>query len=163
MKKSTIIIAAILSCTMLAGCGNSTSSDSSVSASDNSAAEEKTPAEKTSELLGAVEFPSMVEVPSDDLSVRYGIDADKVSSFSAYVCGSGAMPDEFGVFEAVDETAAADIKTALESRIEKQKETYTDYTPDEMYKFDGFLLKQNGTAVVYAVCADNVAAEGILG
>lgn len=163
MKKTTVILAALLSCAMLAGCGNSTASDSSSEVSESASAEEKTPAEKTAELLGAVEFPSMVEVPADTLSVRYGFDADKVSSFSAYICGSGAMPDEFGIFEAVDESSASEIKTALESRIAKQKETYTDYSPDEMYKFDNYLLKQSGNTVVYAVCADNTAAEDILG
>ena len=73
------------------------------------------------------------------------------------------MPDEFGVFEAVDEDNAAEIKTALEERIEKQRDTYADYTPGEMYKFDDCFVKQNGTTVIYAICADNSAAEDILG
>lgn len=162
-KKISVITAALLCCAMLAGCGSSNSSSGSASVSDSESVTAKTPAEKTAELLGAVEFPSMVEVSADDLSARYSFGPDKVSSFSAYVCGSGAMPDEFGVFEAADETSAAEIKTALESRIENQKELYTDYTPAEMYKFDGYLLRQDGTTVAYAICADNTAAEDILG
>ena len=72
------------------------------------------------------------------------------------------MPDEFGIFVAADEDAAAEIETALNSRIESQKETFTDYTPAEMYKFDDCFVTKSGTTVCYAVCADNTSAQEIL-
>ena len=161
MKKITLIMAGIISCALLAGCGGNT-----VSGSDGSSASEsnsKTPAEKTTELLAAVEFPSMVELTADDLSARYDIEADKLTAFSAYICGSGAMPDEFGVFEAADSDTAAAIKTSLDERVKKQRDSYADYKPDEMYKFDDCFVTQKGTMVIYAICADNSAAADILG
>jgi hypothetical protein len=169
MKKTIIALSLSLACIMAAGCSNSSTassgSSSESSSSENTASEttNKTAAEKTAQLLEEVEFPSMVEVTSDKLSTYYKIEEDSVTEFSAYVCGSGAMPDEFGIFVAVDEDAAAEIKSALDTRIEKQTETYTDYTPDEMYKFDDCFVSVSGNTVVYAVCADNSAAKDILG
>lgn len=166
MKKTAIILI-FAACVMLAGCGDNSSSGSGSDNSGNSVVGEsdaaKTPAEKTAELSETIELPSMVEVTSDNLSLRYGIDAESVEDFSAYICGSGAFPDEFGIFVAVDSDAASEIKAALESRVEKQRSTYTDYTPDEMYKFDDCFVKQSGNTVYYAICADNTAAEDILG
>lgn len=161
MKKTFLAMAIILGCTTLTGCGNSTNStDSSQSASSQIAS--STPAERTQELLDTVSFPSLVEVTSDRLDAYFGIDSEKVTDFSAYICGSGAMPDEFGIFIATDETAAADIVAALQERISKQNATFTDYTPDEMYKFDDCFAIANGNTVYYAICADNTAAQDIL-
>ena len=145
MKKIIALAAMLLCCSALAGCaGGSGASDSVL-----------TPAEKTQKVLDTVTHPELVEVTSDRLSAYYGIEDAKVTDYSAYVCGSGAMPDEFGVFVAVDESAAAEIEASLNDRIEKQKSTFADYTPDEMYKFDDCFVNTNGTTVSYAVCADN--------
>lgn len=160
MKKVILTTAIILGCTALAGCGGTTSStDSTQNVSAQSA---KTPAEKTQELLDTVTHPELVEVSADRLDAYFGIDSEKVTEFSAYICGSGAMPDEFGIFVAADETAAADIVAALQERISKQNATFTDYTPDEMYKFDDCFATADGCTVYYAVCADNTAALDIL-
>lgn len=161
MKKIAIAAAALLCCAALAGCGGNTK-DSGSSAASTAESAALTPAEKTQKLLDTVTHPELVEVTSDRLSAYYGVESDKVTEFSAYICGSGAMPDEFGIFVAADEDAAAEIETALNSRIESQKETFTDYTPAEMYKFDDCFVTKSGTTVCYAVCADNASAQEIL-
>lgn len=160
MKKVFLsVITAALVCS-LCGCGSSnsgsSSSSSSVSQSTLSAKE------KTEKLLGAVEFPSMVEISADKLDIYFGIAEDEVKEYSVYICGSAAMPDEFGVFVAKDADTAAKIKTAVEKRIEAQKKTYSDYKPDEMYKIDDSFVNVNGTSVSYAICADNTKAAEIL-
>lgn len=160
MKKVFLsVITAALVCS-LCGCGSSnsgsSSSSSSVSQSTLSAKE------KTEKLLGAVEFPSMVEISADKLDIYFGIAEDEVKEYSVYICGSAAMPDEFGVFVAKDADTAAKIKTAVEKRIEAQKKTYSDYKPDEMYKIDSSFVNVNGTSVSYAICADNTKAAEIL-
>ena len=75
-------------------------------------------------------------------------------------------------FQTIDKNRAAkaeaakkadEIKTALEKRVDNQKSTYKDYTPDEMYKFDDCFVKQDGNTVYYAVTADNTKAADILG
>lgn len=177
--KRAMAIAMAAALALMAGCGDKTGSDnqsgtldvsdasnaSSASNASNAATSEadvKSASERVAELAGQIELPSMAEVTADNLSTFLGIDSEKVSEFSAQICASGAMPDEFGVFVAVDENAAADIKSTLESRIEKQRDTYKDYTPDEMYKFDDCFAEQDGKCVFYAICADNKLAADIL-
>lgn len=177
--KRAMSIAMAAALALMAGCGDKTGSDnqsgtldvsdasnaSSASNASNVATSEadvKSASERVAELAGQIELPSMAEVTADNLSTFLGIDSEKVSEFSAQICASGAMPDEFGVFVAVDENAAADIKSTLESRIEKQRDTYKDYTPDEMYKFDDCFAEQDGNCVFYAICADNKLAADIL-
>lgn len=188
MKKFTLIIAAVLACSMFAGCENNTSSgDSSnngstpVSLNGSTASNPESNSEDVSDsdisvdvtfnnisnltekLLDEVEFPSMVNVKANNLETYYGFTEDDVKAFSSYICGSGAMPDEFGIFIAASDEAAEKIKDALNKRIESQKTTYGDYTPNEMYKFDDCFVSVNGTTVIYAICADNDKAKELLG
>lgn len=166
MKKN-ITIAALAAALLLTGCSNGNSSTSGQSsASESSAAdtEIKTAAEKADAVLAEITFSGeMVAVDSDTLEFRYGFTADGISDYAAYLCGSGAYPDEFGIFTADSSDKADEIKTALEKRIDNQKATYQDYTPDEMYKFDDCFVKQDGNTVYYAVTADNTKAADILG
>lgn len=161
--KKIIVIGMTAAIMLTTGCDNKTSSeDQSGSGSSGVEAENKSASEKVAELAGEIELPSMAEVTSENLHTFLGIDAESVTEFSAQVCASGAMPDEFGVFVAVDGDAAAEIKTTLENRVEKQRDTYKDYTPDEMYKFDDCFVKQDGNNVYYAICANNELAADIL-
>lgn len=166
MKKN-ITIAALAAALLLTGCSNGNSSSSGQSsASESSAAdtEIKTAAEKADAVLAEITFSGeMVAVDSDTLEFRYGFTADGISDYAAYLCGSGAYPDEFGIFTADSSDKADEIKTALEKRIDNQKATYQDYTPDEMYKFDDCFVKQDGNTVYYAVTADNTKTADILG
>ena len=158
-EKTSKLAAALLAVCMLTACGDSSSGSSGSSTSSEAAV---SPAQRCENLLSAVDFPEMVEVTSDRLTVYYGFEEGDVTEFSAYICGSGAMPDEFGVFVTSGTDAAARVKSALETRIEKQRSTYADDTPEEMYKLEDSFVSVNGTTVCYAVCADNSAAEDIL-
>lgn len=166
MKKN-LAIAAICAVMLLAGCsgGNSSSQSASESTPASSAAESvRTAAEKADALMAEVTFSGeMVTVDADTMELRLGFTADGISDYAVYICGSGAYPDEFGIFTADSSEKADEIKTALEKRIESQKATYTDYTPEEMYKFDDCFVKQDGNTVYYAVTADNTRAADILG
>ena len=166
MKKN-ITIAALAAALLLTGCSNGNSSasgQSSASESSSADTEIKTAAEKADAVLAEITFSGeMVAVDSDTLEFRYGFTADGISDYAAYLCGSGAYPDEFGIFTADSSDKADEIKTALEKRIDNQKATYQDYTPDEMYKFDDCFVKQDGNTVYYAVTADNTKAADILG
>lgn len=166
--KKTITAAAILAALLLTGCSGNNSSGASESISASSAAESEQSStasakEKAEKLLSEVEFSGeMVEVTGENMELRLGFSADGITDFAAYTCGSGAYPDEFGVFVAENSDKAAEIKTALEARIETQRSTYQDYTPEEMYKFDDCVVKQDGNTVFYAITADNAKAEEIL-
>ncbi len=157
MKKIILALAtAALACTFC-GCGSSESAPNSSEQQSSISI-----GEKTQNLLNEVEFPSMVEVEADRLDIYYGIAEDMITEFSAFICGSGAMPDEFGIFVAKDADTAAEIKSLVEDRISSQKDLYADYTPKELYKFDDSFVNINGNAVYYAICADNSKANEIL-
>lgn len=166
--KKTITAAAILAALLLTGCSGNNGSSASESTSASSAAESgqsstASAKEKAEKLLSEVEFAGeMVEVTGENMELRLGFSADGITDFAAYTCGSGAYPDEFGVFVAENSDKAAEIKTALDARIETQRSTYQDYTPEEMYKFDDCVVKQDGNTVYYAITADNAKAEEIL-
>ena len=164
MKKK-LSIAALMAALLLTGCsGGNTSSGESSNASQESQVSSASAAEKAEKMLSEVEFAGeMVAVDSDSMEFRFGFAADALTDYAAYICGSGAYPDEFGIFTAESSEQAAEIKTALESRIESQKSTYQDYTPEEMYKFNDCFVKQNGNTVYYAVTTDNTKAADILG
>lgn len=166
MKKN-IAIAALAAALLLTGCGNGNSSTASSDSSDSDVSSESntltTAAEKADALLADVTFSGeMVSIDGESMEFRLGFTSEGLTDFAAYVCGSGAYPDEFGVFTAESSEKADEIKTALDKRIETQKATYSDYTPDEMYKFDDCFVKQDGNTVYYAVTADNAKAEEIL-
>ena len=162
--KKTFTAAALLAALLLAGCSNSGTSgagDSSSAAASETAS--LSAQEKAEKVLADIEFNGeMVAIDGENMELRLGFTSDGLTDYAAYACGSAALPDEFGVFVAESEDKAAEIKTALEKRIETQKDTYKEYTPEEMYKFDDCVVAQNGTTVYYAITADNSKAESIL-
>lgn len=154
MKKLISLFAAAILCMSLTGCGSGNS--------------EKTPYEKTSELTSALNdaasgagtrLPEMVSVSADTLHDRFLIDAADVAEFSAFVCGNGSSPREYGVFIAKDANAANRIAEALKTHVQLHRKTFETYKPDEMYKFDDSFIEMNGNTVSYAVCEDNDKAH----
>lgn len=166
MKRKLMAIVIAAGCVMLTACDNGDVSDSSQGNSSIESNAEATPAEKTSEMLGAVEFPEMRRLETaDDLSAILGVNAADLTDYSVYICPSGMSPDEFGILVAKDETTAAAIKTTIESRIQYQSDTFRDYplAAAEVYKLDDAFVEIDGNVVYYAICADNAAAKEILG
>lgn len=164
MKKIISAALALIVCASLTACkdtGNNSESTPTDQSSQISAVE-KTAAEKTGELLKAMTFPEMISAGEDLLDAMFGISADDLTDYSVYICPSGAMPDEFGIFIAVSAQKAAEIKSKVEQRIADQTETYTTYTPDEVYKLEGSICEVNGNTVYYAICADGAKAREIL-
>ncbi|MDE6729111.1 MAG: DUF4358 domain-containing protein [Oscillospiraceae bacterium] len=173
MKKRIVsIFAAVMICAAFTGCGDNTGS-SGTDAPSGSVAEPTTkkPAEKTAELKSSLseaaassdkKYPELVNIEAGTLNDRFVIDDNDVAEFSAYICGSGAMPEEFGIFVAKDADAAKRVAEALNKRVEMQRKTFKDYTPDEMYKFDDCFVETNGSTVVYAICSDNEKAKELL-
>lgn len=166
MKKILSIILAGVMCAALTACDNTSSDPNSTSGdtgnSQSSTVDTVKASEKAAKLLDTLTFPEMIEAKSDFLDVNFGINAEDLADYSVYICPSGAMPDEFGIFTATSAEKAADIKTKVEDRIKRQTETYTTYTPDEVYKLEGSICELNGNTVIYAICSDGAKAKEIL-
>ena len=70
----------------------------SVSEASDSSTATGTAAEITAKIKQDVKFPGMAEIGADRMAGYYDVAADKIDSYSAYICGSGAYPDEIAVF-----------------------------------------------------------------
>lgn len=130
----------------------------SVSEASDSSAATGTAAEITAKIKEDVKFPGMAEIGSDRMAGYYDVAADKIDSYSAYICGSGAYPDEIAVFKMKSADDVNAVKSVLEKRVESQSATFKDYTPDEMYKIDGNNVVTSGNYVALIICADNAKA-----
>lgn len=130
----------------------------SVSEASDSDTATGTAAEITAKIQEDVKFPSMAEIGADRMAGYYDVAADKIDSYSAYICGSGAYPDEIAVFKMKSADDVNAVKSVLEKRVESQSATFKDYTPDEMYKIDGNNVVTSGNYVALIICADNAKA-----
>ena len=178
MKSSiTKRIMAGIVCAMVAvsicGCSEkpaqSSASESSVTSDAGSVSESVSEASDSSTATGAaaeitakiqedVKFPGMAEIGADRMAGYYDVAADKIDSYSAYICGSGAYPDEIAVFKMKSADDVDAVKSVLEKRVESQSATFKDYTPDELYKIDGNNVVTSGNYVALIICADNAKA-----
>lgn len=147
----------------LCGCSSGTASGSSASSNEStsdtaSASAGATASDITDKILSEIEFPSKAEIKEERRDDYYEVDGDKVESYSAYICGSGAYPDEIAVFcmKSSEDTAA--VKEMLEKRVEKQSAAFKDYAPDQMYKIDGNNVAVSGNYVALIICSDNAKA-----
>ncbi|MBO5448533.1 MAG: DUF4358 domain-containing protein [Ruminococcus sp.] len=162
----TLLAVMSVSCA-LASCS---SSDDSKTSSASSAANANADTEAADVCATADKLKSdisyddeLIEFTADKIEKILGIPADKYTSAKVYVSSSGGTPEEIACFEASDEAAAEEIKTALESRIESQKNTFTDYRPEQAPKLESPVLKVNGSCVYMCISGDNAKAEEIIG
>ena len=130
----------------------------SVSEASDSTTATGTAAEITAKIKQDVKFPGMAEIGADRMAGYYDVAADKIDSYSAYICGSGAYPDGIEVFRMKSADDVNAVKSVLEKRVENQSATFKDYTPDEMYKIDGNNVVTSGNYVALIICADNAKA-----
>ncbi len=163
MKKITKIIAAALLPAMLlslSACSENTTTGISATSSAVGGASQtaEEPSAITNKIMQDIKFPSMAEISADRLASYYDINADSIESFSAYLCGSGAFPDEIAIFKMKTSDDVQTAKAVLDARIDYQTKTFKDYTPDEMYKIDGNNVIINGNYIALIICSDNASA-----
>ena len=94
-----------------------TSDAGSVSEASDSSTATGTAAEITAKIQEDVKFPGMAEIGADRMAGYYDVAADKIDSYSAYICGSGAYPDEIAVFKMKSADAVNAVKSVLEKRV----------------------------------------------
>lgn len=173
MKKR--ILTTLLVCALVCGAaacdgGNKPAATTTAAAQTTAAATtEAKPAvtataeEITSAVLAEIPISSAFAKDKDSLEDYFdGMDTSKVQDFSYYICASGAYPDEIAVFKFGSSDDAAAAVAAVNDRLEYQKKTYKDYTPDEYYKLEGAIVTQSGEWLYYIVTSDNQKANGII-
>lgn len=149
IKKQIAGVFTLLLCLLLTACQSSGGSTASIDLNtlkDN--------------ILENVTFDTeMVELEEEAARQQYGVD-DSVSVTA--LTGSSAKVDEVALFEAKDETAAGEIVSLLKNHIEKQKNDYASYAPNEVPKLDNAVLLQNGKYVALCITSDYKTAESTI-
>ena len=111
---------------------------------------------------GITYVDQLSEISPEMVEKVYGIAPDKYSSGKVYV-GGVSTAEEIACFDAVDEAAAGEIKTALENRIAAQIKAVEDYNPDELVKLNDPVLVTKGNSVYMCLSNDNAKAKEIIG
>ena len=160
-KIAAALLAGILICGA-ASCGNSAQT-SAASTTEAPVVKDFTAADVTAAVLEQIPINSAFDKQKDSVPDYFeGLDPDFIEDFSYVICASGAYPDEIAVMKFMSEANAQDAVSAVQSRLEEQKSTYKDYTPDEYYKIENAVVKQSGVWIYYLVTSDNENAEKIV-
>lgn len=165
MKIRSIISTVLVSVILFTGCGKTEQGDSATEQetkrNDNTVS--VTASEVVKAVLSEVSISSSVEKGKGDLENYYsGLDLSTVEDAAFALCGSGALPDEIAVIKCRSSEAANSAKEVLNSHLNKQKELFTTYTPDEMYKLEGAVIFTKGNYAVYIALSDNGKAKSIV-
>lgn len=87
----------------------------------------------------------------------YGIDPNTVTGCAVYTGNTGVSLEELAIFTLTDGEAAEAALTALEYRVEDQKESaadYAGYLQNELPKLEGAVTRQRGNSVLLVIAAD---------
>ncbi|MFA5659174.1 MAG: DUF4358 domain-containing protein, partial [Oscillospiraceae bacterium] len=140
-KKILTILTAVLISAGISGCSNKNTVEPDT-------------AKIRDDIIEAIEFPEMVNATKDNISFMYGLDSDEFESFACSYAGSGGDADEITVIKVKEESDASDVKTALEKRIDSQKNAYEGYAPIEFEQLEKAVVKTNGRYIFLAVSED---------
>lgn len=85
------------------------------------------------QMLSDAGIADYIDVPTENLSSLYGIDAAQVVSAAAFnAMTGGAFPEEVVMVQAADEAAAADVAAKLEARLDSIAQQAASYDPDSL-------------------------------
>ena len=164
-KKTLCIILAALAVTCAcASCGDEKADDkggdTSAAQTDTKAADAAATADK---LKSDIAFEDeLVEFDSGKIEKILGVAPDAYKTAKVYVSSTGATPEEIACFEANDNMADT-IKASLETRLTNQKNTFTDYKPEQAPKLEDAVLVVKENFVYLCVSGDSAKAKEIIG
>jgi len=76
--------------------------------------------------------------------------------------GSGATAEEIVVLECATDEDATKAKAALEERVSEQKDSFTDYVPEELTKLNDSVIVVTGKYAILSVSNDSATAKSII-
>ena len=148
MRKWCAFVAAVVVCVSMAGCANQKDLTVDINAMAKDMAEKVAYQDEIAPISG--DMAGMVyDLPE-------GID------HVALYMGSGATAEEASVFEARDEDAAKEMLAAAREHIEKQRDAFESYIPEEVKKLDKAIVKQKGRYVAVCVTDDTDNAKKVI-
>lgn len=134
MKKLlSLLLAAILLCSFAACAGTST--------------KQADLTKVMADMKAKITNKEMMDYSKEDLMPNYGIDANDVKQFSAYVDSTGTKGDEIMLLEGKDADAAKRIKEKLDARYQQKETEMKDYLPAEYAVLKKCSVTQDGNYV----------------
>ena len=76
---------------------------------------------------------------------------------------TGATAEEIAVIKCGSGEGADKVETAVNTRVDEQKEAYTDYVPAELEKLNAAVIVKSGNTVVLSVSDEPDKAREIIG
>ena len=145
MKKFLLVLCSAALCLSLSACGGKTA--------------EFSPAKDAAALLNAegAFATALTQIDQATACALYGIDPDTVTGCAVYMGNTGVSLEELAIFTLTDGEAAEAALTALEYRLEDQKESaadYAGYLQNELPKLEGAVTRQRGNSVLLVIAAD---------
>lgn len=138
-----LVLAAILSVAVFAGCGSSGDSAKNVDLAS------------VMETINSANKLSLEKVEGKDMLNRYyNIDEKDVKQFAAEKDSDPDAPLEVVLVEAVDADAAGRVEAALKDRYDSVLRTYTSYTPEKVAMVKECKVTKDGN-FVSLIIADN--------
>ena len=163
---SALLIPAILitSCTACSNTEQGGNTDTKQEQTEGSSpAANAAPSDVVKAVLAEISINSSVEKGKDDLENYYAsLDTATVEDAAFAMCGSGALPDEIAIIKCKTADDAKNAETALKAKLDKQKELFSTYTPDEMYKLEGAVIFTKGNYAVFIALSYNDKAKSIV-
>jgi hypothetical protein len=167
MKRTICILAAAVmaaSAAVMTSCGSESTDSGEESAASVQAEVSLTASETADKLKSDITYDDQLnELSSDMVEKLYGISSDKYTDGKVYIGSGGATAEEIACFDAADETAAEEIKTACETRVAAQIKQFENYVPAELDKLNDPVIVVKGTSVYMCVSNDNAKAKEIIG
>lgn len=137
---------------LLTGCGSSGKETADVE-----------PQELGQKLLEGLEWKDIMEpVGQEALYKIYDVDKEDVESAAAWQ-STGATAEEIALWKCRDDKAADRVYAAMEERVADQKESFTDYNPEELDKLENPVLVKRGRYVFLCLSNENAKAKELMG
>ncbi|MBR4223212.1 MAG: DUF4358 domain-containing protein [Oscillospiraceae bacterium] len=108
-------------------------------------------------IMSEMEFPSMVKVDADSLSMYIDTAVPEGTDWAMYICGSGGFADELFIMK----DAPDDTVTAAKARVDRRHSDFEDYAPDEALKLEDALFIEENGYFMYFVTYDNDKCDDI--
>lgn len=96
-----------------------------------------------------------------DYDIVYDMEDSNVTESAVYI-SSGATAEEIAVIKCETKEDSEKVQTALEERVEEQKESFRDYVPKELDKLDKAVIMKIGNTIVLSISNDDVKAKEII-
>ena len=114
------------------------------------------PNDLANELIAEVNFDDELTKFEGDISKLY--DLPEVEYYVVYI-GSGATAEEIAIITLKDESDEESVREALEKRVEEQKQSFSNYVPEEVARLDKSVIQSNQKYVVLCVSDEDLAED----